>query len=360
MPKTSDELIAIDVRNQVLLERLKVGEHKKFAPYLKRIERDVRIRMSDEGETIATKKALNVLLTDVQRIQKEIYDEYILQLTGDLGDIAIQQSTFEAKSYEKVVVDFESKIPAPAQVLAAVRINPMQISNYAGDPLVEPFIRDWSKKETARVTSTIQQGFYQGQTNQQIVTAIRGTKANNFKDGILDISNRSAKTTVRTVVQHASSQARQATMNANNDLIKGYEWVSTLDSKTSQTCQSLDGRKFNLGEGPLPPIHPNCRSVTTPVLSDKFDFLDEGAKRASKGAKGGAQVSADQTYYSWLKTQPKTFQDTAIGPTRSKLLRNGGLSSEEFARLSLNKNFQPLTLKEFEKVAPLAFEKAGL
>jgi len=247
MPKTSDELIAIDVRNQVLLERLKVGEHKKFAPYLKRIERDVRIRMGDEGESIATKKALNVLLTDVQRIQKDIYDEYILQLTGDLGDIAIQQSAFEAKSYEKVVVDFESKIPAPAQVLAAVRINPMQISNYAGDPLVEPFIRDWSKKETARVTSTIQQGFYQGQTNQQIVTAIRGTKANNFKDGILDISNRSAKTTVRTVVQHASVQARMVTMKSNSDLIKKYEWVSTLDSKTCLAKNELilmgDGSK---------------------------------------------------------------------------------------------------------------------
>lgn len=360
MPKTSDELIAIDVRNQVLLERLKVGEHKKFAPYLKRIERDVRIRMSDEGETIATKKALNVLLTDVQRIQKDIYDEYILQLTGDLGDIAIQQSAFEAKSYEKVVVDFESKIPAPAQVLAAVRINPMQIANYAGDPLVEPFIRDWSKKETARVTSTIQQGFYQGQTNQQIVTAIRGTKANNFKDGILDISNRSAKTTVRTVVQHASSQARQATMNANDDLIKGYEWVSTLDSKTSVQCAGLDGRKFNLGEGPLPPIHPNCRSVTTPLLNEKFDFLDEGAKRASKMEGGGSQVDAKETYYSLLKKQSVPFQNAAVGKKWAKLLRNGGLSSEEFARLSLNKNFQPLTLKEFEKVAPLAFEKAGI
>jgi len=359
MPKTSDELIAIDVRNQVLLERLKVGEHKKFAPYLKRIERAVRIRLSDEGETIATKKALNVVLSDIERIQKEIYDEYIEQLTGNLGDIAVQQAAFEAKSYESVVVNFESKIPAAVQVSAAVRLNPMQIQNYAGDLLIEPFARDWTKRETARVTSAVQQGFYQGQTNAQITRNIRGTKANNYRDGVLDISNRSAKTTVRTMVQHASSQARQATMKANADLVKGYEWVSTLDSRTSDQCASLDGMRFDVGKGPMPPIHPNCRSVTTIVLDESFDFLDEGATRSSKGANGGGQTSADQTYYGWLKSQPKAFQDSAIGPKRAKLLRDGGLTSEEFARLSLSKNFQPLTLVEMRNLEPSVFERAG-
>jgi SPP1 gp7 family putative phage head morphogenesis protein len=258
MPESSDELTAISVRNQILLERLKSGEYKKFAPFLRRIERDVRNRIGDEGDTIATKKRLNVLLTDVQRIQKEIYDEYIAQLNGDLGSIAVSQSEFEANSYNKVVANYNATVPAAEQVLASVRLNPLQIKDYAGDPLIEPYMRDWSRKETARVTSAIQQGFYQGQTNAEIVRSIRGTKALNYRDGVLDISNRSAFTIVRTSVQHAASQARQATMKANSDLIKGYKWVSTLDSRTSDQCASLDGRRFDIGEGPLPPIHPNA------------------------------------------------------------------------------------------------------
>lgn len=360
MPKTSDELIAISVRNQVLLERLKMGEHKKFAPFLKRIEREVRNRISDEGDTITTKKRLNVLLSDVQQIQKDIYKEYVAQLNGDLGAIAVSQSEMEARAYNTVAVDYEANIPAPEQVLAAVRLNPLQIKDYAGDPLIEPYMRDWSRKETARVTSAIQQGFYQGQTNAEITRAIRGTKALNYRDGILDISNRSARTLVRTSVQHAASQARQATMKANSDLIKGYEWVSTLDSRTSQVCQSLSGRRFDVGDGPMPPIHPNCRSVVTSVLSEEFDFLDEGATRASKGAEGGKQVNADTTYYSWLKTQPVAFQNAAIGTSRATLLRNGGLTSDGFARLSLGKNFNPLTLDEMRRLEPAVFEKAGL
>ena len=77
------------------------------------------------------------------------------------------------------------------------------------------------------------------------------------------------------------------------------------------------------------------------MLDDAFDILDKGATQASKGEEGGQQVSADLTYYEWLKTQPAGFQDAAIGPVRGKLLRNGGLSADRFSELQLGQNFQP-------------------
>ena len=143
-------------------------------------------------------------------------------------------------------------------------------------------------------------------------------------------------------------------------MVKGYEWVSALDSRTSQICQSLDGRRFKIGEGPTTPAHINCRSTTTPVLSEAFSFLDKGATRASKGDSGGKQVNANETYYSWLKKQDRDFQNKAIGPTRTKLLNNGGLNADEFARLSLNRNFQPMTLDEMYKSQPEVFKNAGI
>jgi hypothetical protein len=96
------------------------------------------------------------------------------------------------------------------------------------------------------------------------------------------------------------------------------------------------------------------------VLSEEFDFLDDGATRASKMADGGSQVDTKETYYSLLKQQPVSFQNAAIGIKRATLLRNGGLSSTEFARLSLGKNFKPLSLVEMEKLAPSVFERAGI
>jgi hypothetical protein len=162
---------------------------------------------------------------------------------------------------------------------------------------------------------------------------------------------------VRTAVQHVSSQARQAVWNENEDVIDGYVWVSVLDSRTTPICQSLDGQFFKLNEGPVPPIHIGCRSITVAHIKDVDVFAF--TTRASKGEKPG-QVPANMTYFEWLKTQPATFQDDAIGVARGKLLRDGGLSAEKFAALNLNKNFQPLTLEQMRKKAPGAFKRAGL
>ncbi len=101
----------------------------------------------------------------------------------------------------------------------------------------------------------------------------------------------------------------------------------------------------------MPPAHPNCRSTTIPVIEDDFlDFLDEGAKRAAKGADGGTQVSADTTYYEFLKQQPAWFQDQALGPVRGKIFRNSGISPEEFRVISVDGFGNPLTLKQMAEL----------
>ena len=247
MTTTSDEKKTFDIRNQVMLERLKVGEHKKFEPYLKELDKKIRARLNDAGDSIQTKKELNRVLSDIEIIQRDIYEEYQRQLVGDLGDIAVSQAAFEAKGYDKAVAGFESKKPSVDQLKTALRVNPLQVENYTGDPLLEPFIKDWSRTQKRRVKTTIQQGFSQGQTNAQIISNIRGTRAAKFNDGDLARVNRSNKTIVRTAVQHSATQARVSTMSANDDLVKGYEWVSTLDSRTCLAKNELilmgDGSK---------------------------------------------------------------------------------------------------------------------
>ena len=111
----------------------------------------------------------------------------------------------------------------------------------------------------------------------------------------------------------------------------------------------------------LPPYHYNCRTTTVAALDRSFDFLNRGETRAARNPDGKIEkVPAKQTYYSWLKNQPKAFQESVIGTKRTKLLRDGGLSSERFAELQLGKSFEPLTLKQMRELDPVAFEKAGI
>ena len=362
MATTSPELISIAAKNQALIEGVKIGLHDKFKPFLKDIDKKVRSAILNAPDIQTSKKVADNLQRKVNEIQVSIYKDYLQQLNADLSDLGVQQSAFEGKSYESVVVKFQSIMPTQEQVISAYTINPLQIEGYAGNPLLSSVIKDSSAKEIKRINKAISDGFGQGLTNKQISTNIRGTKANRFNDGQLSSVNRANASMVRTAVQHVSTQARLATAKQNKDLVKGYKIVVTFDSRTTTLCYDIGQQNttYKLDKGPIPPLHYGCRDTITMVLSEKFNFLDSGATRASKGAEGGVQVSAKLGSYDWMLQQPKSFQEASMGVARSKLLRDGGLSPTEYANLSTNSRFQTLTLDEMRKKSPTVFERAGL
>ena len=129
----------------------------------------------------------------------------------------------------------------------------------------------------------------------------------------------------------------------------------------SDLCQSLDGQRFDLGEGPLAPAHPNCRSTVVPVTKT-FRELGIDIPGMSEGDRANVDgpVPARLTYFEWLKTQPESFIEAALGPTRAKLFVDGGISAQAFAKLQLGRNFEPLTIEEMRAKAPKVFERAGV
>lgn len=301
------------------------------------------------------------LLSDLESGQESIYSEYNQELIDLLEDLAIDQSEFEAESINNIFENVEAETAVNRVAVSALYNNPLQIQNYSGEPLVRPFIKDLTANQIGIIQTKIRQGYAQGRTTDQITRDIIGTRSRRFKDGEMARVKRSNRALVHTSIQHASTQGRHATMKKNNDVLTGYEWVSTLDSKTTQVCRSLDGREFKEGKGPLPPIHVNCRSITVPVVDKRYNLLSSlDTDRPSVGSSGAKSVDSNQTYYSWLKTQPSSFQDSAIGDTRGKLLREGGLSADEFANLQLDKNFEPLTLEQMKAKRPEVFERAGI
>lgn len=99
---------------------------------------------------------------------------------------------------------------------------------------------------------------------------------------------------IRTEMNRVQNQAILAAYKANGVL--KYEYVAIMDERTSEICQSLNGREFLVSEAEpgvnLPPMHPNCRSstipinLTTPQIDKDFERLDyeQWAKRFLKGA----------------------------------------------------------------------------
>lgn len=358
MPTSPALLTEFNSRHQVMLERNKSHEVKAFEKYLVKIAKEVRGKLEGEDLTEFSRTRLEKLITEIEKSLNTIYSDYKVEWRGQVVDLAKYESEFEIKSL-KQVVDYDFAVPSASQLDQAVFGNPLSAKGYEGY-LLEPFFDDMTKTNINRISGTIRAGQFQGLTTPQIISNLIGTKKANYTDGVVGLSYRDAATITRTALQHSAMQARQKTWEQNSDIVKGWVFRATLDFRTSQICQSLDGTKWPIGKGPIPPRHPNCRSSAVPELDDRFDFLREGATRSSRGPDGVESLNAKETYYSWLQKQPSSFQDAAIGPTRAKLLRDGGLSAERFAELGIGRNFEPLNLQQMRELDPVSFDRAGL
>lgn len=357
----TEQSIRIESRHAVFVNRFAGGLHNEFIPFLESMQRQIRAQLRDNPETTEwTRRRLNAQLRDVGQLMQAVFDDYSTGLFDNLEEFSGSEAQFEVNALSTVINSdsIDVSLPSANQAFAAVTSRPLVFGESA--PLLRPFVRDWESSQITRVQNVIRAGFFQGQTIEQMVRSVSG------RNGTLDKQVRqSNRAIVRTAVNHVSSVARQATFDQNDDIVIGYQWVSTLDSRTSTQCRTLDGtiflrRNAATQNQPLPPIHIGCRSATAPILDQRFAIDESDATRASRGAEGGQQVNASQSYYSWLKTQPDSFVIETLGRTRGQLFLNGGLNADEFAKLSVDRLFRPLTLAEMRARDPMSFTDAGL
>ena len=353
----SNEMLDAFTRHQIFLQRFAAGEGKKVDPYIKTADRLMREILLDAGEDIPTKKALSEVTRAIRSDVGSTYDEYVELLLSDMDELAEAEAAFTVRTMESGV-DVVVASPELPAVLRAVYTTPMAIGGTMPD-LLRPFTASWSVTETQRINKVITKGFIEGNTTAQMVREIRGTRANRFKDGILETSRRNAQAIARTAVNHTATQARESTYRANDDILDGVEWSSTLDNKTSAICRRYDGQIFPVDEGPRPPAHVSCRSATIPAVKPELSLFAGNEERVAVGA-DGPETSTVGQYYTWLRTQPAAFQNEVLGVSQGKLFRNGGLSPDEFRKLTTTNFGKPLTLAEIKAKDSTAWNKANL
>jgi SPP1 gp7 family putative phage head morphogenesis protein len=366
-----DQLKLQASRHAAHLERLKSGYVKEFEPFLRRMKKVIGQQLGGEVITEFTRTRLGKQLKTINKLLLEPLQDYETVLLSQIKELADYEVGFEVRSLENVVQKVSFALPSATQLNAAVFATPLMIVGPDNGKLLESFIKDFTTKEATRVSNILRAGAAQGQTTSEVIRIMRNN---------VDVSSRNAETIARTALQHTAVQARESTFSANSDLVEFVQWSSILDGKTSIQCQSLSNQKFKLNEGPRPPAHPRCRSSMVPVLRAPYDRLSRGGEQKARAPyledgelKRGplTEVPATQTYYDFLKNQPAAVQNSIIGPTRAKLLRNGGITSQRFAELQLDKNFMPLKtivrdgknitpLMQMRELDPIAFLNANI
>lgn len=88
----------------------------------------------------------------------------------------------------------------------------------------------------------------------------------------LDISYKNAERLIRTETAHIMTESdKQCYLEYG---LEEYEYVATLDKRTSSICIGLDNSVFKVKDMTAgvnaPPMHPNCRSTTVPYFSNNL------------------------------------------------------------------------------------------
>lgn len=153
--------------------------------------------------------------------------------------------------------------------------------------------RIWRDKE--RLLSTLQGELTRG--------LIRGEPYSKIAQRIAGRMNVAMSAATRLVETEAAFFSSKGQLDASRDLgVEQYEFVATLDSKTSETCREMDGKVLLLKEFKpgitAPPLHCHCRSTTCPYFDDEFT---ENETRAARDPETGKTVQVDSklSYGDW-------------------------------------------------------------
>ena len=196
---------------------------------------------------------------------------------------------------------------------------------------VQKAFRGIAESSAERLDLAVRSGVFAGESLQQISRRLIGRL--DFDDlqkasvrqmaqaggELTKLANHQIQTIVRTSVNQVTNQASQAVYAANKKVSPRYEYVATLDSRTSAICQRLDGQTFDYNNGPTPPQHFNCRSTTVPVvdfdgLQKKYPSLEKPptTQLVSRPSATG-RVPQGTQYGDWLLNQDKELQIKTLG-----------------------------------------------
>ena len=357
----NEQIFDANVRHRIGLERLSTQIRNQVIAVLNQADQDlvdklalrllrIKERGFDTGQ--ATTERLDQLLKDIRALNKEAHTAAQKELVGELQDLAQYEMDFQTRTINAAApVELSLTKPAVSVLKAVVTDDPFQ------GKIMSEWVSELSEAKYRALRDKIRVGIVEGQTVDDMVRGIRGTRAAGYRDGILEISRRQAETWVRTAVTHTTSRAREILFDENTNVIKGVMWVSTLDGRTSLICQARDGQVYPVNSGPRPPAHPNCRSTTTPILRSANDIgISKKALPPGTRASMGGQVPGDLTYQQWLARQDKGFIQDVLGPSRADLFLKGDVSLDKFVR----DDGSVLTLEQLKKTESKAFDKAGL
>lgn len=294
-----------------------------------------------------TTPALKEIRTVIQSWQSTVASALLESFSVSATALAVYEATYQAKTLAEKAIEPNAK----------TLLNKAKKAPLSGGILLDSIFARIADDTRLRVEQVIRDGLSKDQTNQQIIQRIKGKKALNYQDGLLDQSRSQIATMVRTARSHVSNVALNETYTAIG--VEYVKFIATLDSRTSKICMGYSDKVYKKDEPhPVPPLHPNCRSILIPVTDEQGKTI--GKRPFNNKVNGEGEigvVDSNTTFKGWFDKQDVTFQKSWLGPSRYKLFKEGNYSLDKFVDPLTG---QPFTLAELKKLDEEMFKRLGL
>lgn len=213
------------------------------------------------------RKKLKILEDKIKDLRTGAWAESSTYLDKEMLQYMSDESVFISNAISRAVVyETVTQIPTLQRVKTILKHNPFE-----GRVLSE-HVQKLATDDYNRLLKGIRGGVINGDPVNKIARDL-------VRNSSIDKKNVQAVT--RTAVNSFANTIRQDTYKQNADIIKKEIYIATLDSRTTMVCMGYDGRIYNIGEGPIPPIHYSCFTGDTNVSTCSNVSLIY--KRAYKG-----------------------------------------------------------------------------
>ena len=388
--RTYNDVILLAARklNAINIRQAKAGEGVVIAPQTKKRLRAIIAQSKsslDKWSKTSTKKMIKEI-EGLAKVQAGFIENELKKAVKS-GNIPINSVAISSKYAESFVTTDPTKVNiftskqfteddfkkfGSGKFELTARQGAMQ--TLPNGETVEKAFRGIATRQQEGLARTIRQGVFSGESTQQIASRMigrlefgqRGSVRQIAQAGgeLTKLANHQIQTIVRTSVNQVQNQASQAVYAANSKVAPKYEYVATLDSRTSPICKRLDGRKFEYNKGPTPPQHFNCRSTTVPVvdyagLKKQKGFEDltpppKGKVVTRPTGEGGGRVPQDTQYGDWLLSQDKKLKVKTLGNEQKvryfeRLAKKEG-SGQKAIRKMVREDGSERSLKDLERL----------
>ena len=258
---------------------------------------------------------LEQLQTEIDRMMQGIYNQEKRITTSHYKDLA-------KNSYYREIYNVQRKVGFQFSFSAVdpKMINMLLNSKWSGKNY-SARIWDNTKGLASELKEQMILGMLTGKTEGEMAKEI----ANKYAAGAFE-----ARRLVRTESNFISGQMQLAAYKECKS--EEYDFVATLDLRTSKICRELDGKTFKIKDGKpgvnMNPMHPFCRSTTMIHMDDELK------KRLKRDAwdpekKEWKKVPATMSYNEWYK---KNVANNPKALAAEKMIKNHASDKKQYER----------------------------